>query len=732
MFNIINEIVIERVYPKRPAHIAPQLGFKPKLLNNNINNENDEIKLILASRIISLTAVDVIIAESGDDKTLVCGYTINSPEWFDQGVEGSKTAGELRKIFKAIPVIFEDNVDISTIGANIILGLEDEEVDVLLDSKVLYDTVEKNIEALDGNNGVVVNQAALDNLNTEVKYLIKAANIILADGNGDVDLDNPNFDINVLKTTDDSDLNTVFSSIIIVDTFYSELEKLSTGADPVLFIKPGMTKDADEAKKFVKSVREVLGDQDINNMDSSEFNFDKFISKDDGQIETILASTIIKYSASKKVLPELTDTSSETTLGNYIKLNSQGGSEEDKLEEISNDLANVLKAIRDLNDLGISYETMCYETILNYINVGIEGDNGTTDEDKTARADNVSEALLQSDIIDNSIEKMLSKVLDQALKDDDMMSAIKLEQENGSRMNWRDTVSGGEIVEVGEFKKIFRLMVHIDQFTNDDSLTQNSTITDKDELIKPLKAVNDSKVLCGVIPMFVDKALENVKTWKYQPGDPLYKEKLSKEEWDEEIVVIATIVELVNNEASLTNLATLDVMNESFEIEAFGNLMKEIAKSRLLNIAMVEGFVKQAVDQTFTMDSTVESVYTGNSYSEKVNAWNKDGGEIDALVEAVKNLRRVDPNNLNLVDKTAINTVVDGKTFTKQGVLTSYLVGTFLDSCRDSIMLNSIVEDVFVKLTAGTPIASMVDINSIDSFAVTLVEVSTIITNSPF
>ena len=706
---------------------ANELLNKIKVLNNNINNEDDEICLVLASRIIALTAVDVIIAESGEGKSLLCSYTINSPEWFDQGPDGYKTAGELRKIFKAIPVIFEDNVDVSTIGANIVLGLEDDEIDILLDSKVLYDTVEKNIEDLDGNNGVVVSEEALVDLNTEVKYLIKAANIILADEHGNVDLDNPNFDINVLKTISDGQLNTVFSSIIIVDTFYSELDKLSTGSDPVLFIKPGMNKDADEAKRFVKSVREVLGDQDINDMDSSEFNFDKFISKDDGQIETILSSTIIKYSAAKKVLPVLTDMSTSVSLGNYIKLKSNSGTEEQKLEEISNDLANILKAIRDLNNLGISYESISFDSILNYINNGYGEDTGTSEKAKTDRADNVADALLQSDIIDNSIETMLSKVLAQSL-DDEMMDAIKLENEDGSRMKWRDTVSNGEIVEVGEFKKIFRLMVHIEQFTDENSLASNSAITDKDQLTKPLLAVNDSKVLCGVIPMFVDKALENVRTWEYQPGDPLYKETLTKEEWDEEIVVIATIVELVNNEESFENLGALDVKDEDFHIESFGNLMKEIAKSRKLNIAKVEEFVKKAVDETFDMSTTVASVYTGNVHEDKVEAWNKEDGEIDALMLAVKNLRRVNPEELNLLDKTVINTTVDGKAFTKKGVLNAYLVGTFLDSCRESIMLDSVVEDVFNKLVGGTPIADSLDINTIDSFAVSLVNVVTILT----
>lgn len=346
---------------------------------------------------------------------------------------------------------------------------------------------------------------------------------------------------------------------------------------------------------------------------------------------------------------------------------------------------------------------------------------------KTDRADNVANALLQSDIIDNSIETMLSKVLAQSL-DDEMMDAIKLENEDGSRMKWRDTVSNGEIVEVGEFKKIFRLMVHIEQFTDENSLASNSAITDKDQLTKPLLAVNDSKVLCGVIPMFVDKALENVRTWEYQPGDPLYKETLTKEEWDEEIVVIATIVELVNNEESFENLGALDVKDEDFHIESFGNLMKEIAKSRKLNIAKVEEFVKKAVDETFDMSTTVASVYTGNVHEDKVEAWNKEDGEIDALMLAVKNLRRVNPEELNLLDKTVINTTVDGKAFTKKGVLNAYLVGTFLDSCRESIMLDSVVEDVFNKLVGGTPIADSLDINTIDSFAVSLVNVVTILT----
>ena len=69
-------------------------------------------------------------------------------------------------------------------------------------------------------------------------------------------------------------------------------------------------------------------------------------------------------------------------------------------EEISSDLGNLIKVLRDLNKLGVEYESFSFATFKAVIN---ESDN------KNAKADEIAEALAQSDIIVKSLNKMMKK-----------------------------------------------------------------------------------------------------------------------------------------------------------------------------------------------------------------------------------------------------------------------------------------------------------------------------------
>jgi len=289
---------------------------------------------------------------------------------------------------------------------------------------------------------------------------------------------------------------------------------------------------------------------------------------------------------------------------------------------------------------------------------------------------------------------MMHSVLEDSL-DDEMIAAIDLDMNKepiGGRNEWLDNGT-----EIGEFKKIFRLLANIDQFTNDNA-SANSDIKNKDEIAKPLKAVNDSKVLCGIIPMFVDKATANVETWKYNEGDALYKETLTKEEWDEEIDVISTIIALVNNESSISNLASIDVNDEDFALDSLKELLKEIAKSRILDISNIEGFVQDGVNSSFFDGEnkvTVTSVYTGNKHNEKVDAWNHEStGEIDALINAIEKLRSVKSTSIS--DKSTAPTNTYGYIY--QGEMNAHNMGQFLDAAKESTMLSSVITTIVYEM----------------------------------
>ena len=694
-----------------------------------INLTDAEQDTVLASNIIVDTIKAKLIEMSEDETSMLVVNSNNIPNW----------KAEIKNILGSIKMILKpdsDNKYLSNpqVDYEKIYNLEEADITKLLSSDIITDTLAialVDTEALeteklvgeitstvpgfnqmskhDKNMAITNSNVWRDDSvqNGEVHKLLTAAQILIED---------EEVNINKLKSINDDEIDTVLKSRIILDTFYREIDALSEGADAVLFIKEGTVKDALEAKKFIKSIKVVLGDQDITNMDSTEFNFDKFTSLSDSEIETLTDSSILRYSAAKKVYPVLTD----GALSDYVVV--KGSNEEAKLDTISGDLDNLLVMVRDMEQKhNISYENFAFEEFLN----AIEGAS-----DKNAKADAIADTLLVSNIMKDSVDTMMHTVLEGQL-DDEMLEAVDLDMNKepiGGRNEWLDYDANGngtiEENEIGEFKKIFRLLGNIDQFTNDNA-SNNSNITDKDEIAVPLKQVNDSKVLCGIIPMFVDKATANVETWKYNETDPLYKETLSKEEWDEEIDVISTIIALVNNEDSIANLGSIDVNDENFALDSLSTLLKEIAKSRILDISNIEDFVQTGVNDAFFEGEnkvTVTAVYTGSVHSEKVDAWNHETtGEIDALISSIEKLRNV--KNTSISDKTLAPFNLHAHKY--MGEVNACFMGQFLDSAKNSTMLSSVIVTIVYEITGQTIQDSAVESTNFTALMVAAAKLAT-------
>ena len=694
-----------------------------------INLTDAEQDTVLASNIIVDTIKAKLIEMSEDETSMLVVNSNNIPNW----------KAEIKNILGSIKMILEpdsDNKYLSNpqVDYEKIYNLEEADITKLLSSDIITDTLAialVDTEALeteklvgeitstvpgfnqmskhDKNMAITNSNVWRDDSaqNGEVHKLLTAAQILIED---------EEVNINKLKSINDDEIDTVLKSRIILDTFYREIDALSEGADAVLFIKEGTVKDALEAKKFIKSIKVVLGDQDITNMDSTEFNFDKFTSLSDSEIETLTDSSILRYSAAKKVYPVLTD----GALSDYVVV--KGSNEEAKLDTISGDLDNLLVMVRDMEQKhNISYENFAFEEFLN----AIEGAS-----DKNAKADAIADTLLVSNIMKDSVDTMMHTVLEGQL-DGEMLEAVDLDMNKepiGGRNEWLDYDANGngtiEENEIGEFKKIFRLLGNIDQFTNDNA-SNNSHITDKDEIAVPLKQVNDSKVLCGIIPMFVDKATANVETWKYNETDPLYKETLSKEEWDEEIDVISTIIALVNNEDSIANLGSIDVNDENFALDSLSTLLKEIAKSRILDISNIEDFVQTGVNDAFFEGEnkvTVTAVYTGSVHSEKVDAWNHETtGEIDALINSIEKLRNV--KNTSISDKTLAPFNLHAHKY--MGEVNACFMGQFLDSAKNSTMLSSVIVTIVYEITGQTIQDSAVESTNFTALMVAAAKLAT-------
>ena len=663
-------------------------GTAEEQINLLLDVKDEDIIKITDSVIIVDSISKVLIDMSNEENAVikisdeVKGYDIQS--W---KVEIQKLIASIKELLidengekQTAKLLNGNQDDIIMILVN--LGEDESKIRKIIDSEIVYQTLTSSVKKLgEGEEKVIYLPSDIDSWTkddwiNEVKGIIYASNKLFIEGEGEqkkVNFDKLNGDTNTLlqtivdlydDTNENDDLSKVLQSLIIVKTISEQIIKLSKENDMINtngVISYSLDEWKVEIRALVASSKLVFADE-TGKIDINNISFDKFIVLNDKQIETLLDSQIIRYSASKKTYEILND----GALKDYINLR---GNESEDVDLVSSDLPNLLKVIRDLNEKGINYTEFTFDKFKEKI-----GDDET-------KADEISDILLTSQIICNSLSKMIGKVLDGALGvDSDMRKAVNLDMdktETEGRNYWLDNP---ETKEIGEFKKIFRLLTCIDQFTNVNNIENNKNIKEASLIATPLKRINDSMVLRGIIPMFVEKTTANVDAWKYSSGDNMYKDPyvFTKEEWDQEIDNISTIISLVN-----ANSLTLGGINvKETDLKVLKMILKEVAKSRILNIACIEKTVKEGVDNTFFGGKdtvTVAKVYDGTNYDEKVLAWNgneENLGEIDKLINALEVL------------KTIKSTEING---TAAGQENAKVIGRFLDKCKESKMLCSVI-----------------------------------------
>lgn len=663
-------------------------GTAEEQINLLLDVKDEDIIKITDSVIIVDSISKVLIDMSNEENAVikisdeVKGYDVQS--W---KVEIQKLIASIKELLidengekQTAKLLNGNQDDIIMILVN--LGEDESKIRKIIDSEIVYQTLTSSVKKLgEGEEKVIYLPSDIDSWTkddwiNEVKGIIYASNKLFIEGEGEqkkVNFDKLNGDTNTLlqtivdlydDTNENDDLSKVLQSLIIVKTISEQIIKLSKENDMINtngVISYSLDEWKVEIRALVASSKLVFADE-TGKIDINNISFDKFIVLNDKQIETLLDSQIIRYSASKKTYEILND----GALKDYINLR---GNESEDVDLVSSDLPNLLKVIRDLNEKGINYTEFTFDKFKEKI-----GDDET-------KADEISDILLTSQIICNSLSKMIGKVLDGALGvDSDMRKAVNLDMdktETEGRNYWLDNP---ETKEIGEFKKIFRLLTCIDQFTNVNNIENNKNIKEASLIATPLKRINDSMVLRGIIPMFVEKTTANVDAWKYSSGDNMYKDPyvFTKEEWDQEIDNISTIISLVN-----ANCLTLGGINvKETDLKVLKMILKEVAKSRILNIACIEKTVKEGVDNTFFGGKdtvTVAKVYDGTNYDEKVLAWNgneENLGEIDKLINALEVL------------KTIKSTEING---TAAGQENAKVIGRFLDKCKESKMLCSVI-----------------------------------------
>lgn len=283
-------------------HSAKILLEKENLPEDLFTLTETELDNLLSSTVIAQAIVKIIEKETESGGSLE-GFLIidRVVEWYDTVQGGTRVDGQLRKLFTSSKILFGENPDFDDISnlikVNNILSLSEDEIDSLVDSIILKDSLANQLIKT-GEDGILeVNLPLFDVAwDTEIKNFIVGTKKLF--GN-DVDLNNLSLNVDTVIDLSLDNINKVVSSIILVDTAVDKITKLTaTGAsmEGVLIIPTNLTNEDyrgtnGELKNFLIAAKIIKGTGSIENV---TFDVDKFLGPDQ---EDLLASKIIEASA---------------------------------------------------------------------------------------------------------------------------------------------------------------------------------------------------------------------------------------------------------------------------------------------------------------------------------------------------------------------------------------------------------------------------------------------------
>jgi|GEM_PF-2115771 len=260
---------------------------------------DNDITILLDSLIIndSLRQKLVDLSSPGGEleDLLIVQFDVDDPRWYD-----SEEEGELRKLIRSFKLIFGEDFDVNNPDLNInnILTMSDTDLDVILKSQIMSDSLINQIYKLSAEEGelyeILIIPSHLKKYDDEwygptgeLKALVKGMQIIVPE-NGDV----YNLDIDLKVLYDEENLDTISSSMVLLETIYHHIETSDVARDTLVVTR---LREEGEFRRLVKALEVMIPDGDINNY---EPNLQPFY--DDDNLDTLLSSyvvndTIIKY-----------------------------------------------------------------------------------------------------------------------------------------------------------------------------------------------------------------------------------------------------------------------------------------------------------------------------------------------------------------------------------------------------------------------------------------------------
>ena len=303
--------------------LDPNIVFE--LSDGRADPADDDLGAVLSSQIISDTIIKKLI-ELGEDEVdgegnvineavLVVDLETDDARWRD----GEEGPGEIKRLVFGAKVLLGENPNLNNpaiIDEKDLLRLEEEEIDILLDSIILSKTMVKEIKKVDSlvipeelegpeNEHLWYDEGISEG---ELRKLIRVAKLMLTEDSTEVDADK------ILNLADD-DVDVILESLVMKATIKNELynvENLVIDEEHPDFYWDDCYVNGDrvdgELRKLLKAAPLLIENEQANvdklldlGDGSADVNGDGIVDEKDDQIAILTASRIIVDTAVKEL-----------------------------------------------------------------------------------------------------------------------------------------------------------------------------------------------------------------------------------------------------------------------------------------------------------------------------------------------------------------------------------------------------------------------------------------------
>ncbi|MDY3195741.1 MAG: hypothetical protein RBQ95_02675 [Paracholeplasma sp.] len=548
---------------------------------------------------------------------------------------------EIKGLLNSIRIILDQGILEETFDFSQLTNETIDELSIhLTSSSVINHNLKSIIEQVISNTGfdfsVSLDDVVFDQ--TEISSLLKSVKIIIENGSS----------LDAITSLNASDINTLSQSLVITNTLKDELITLTSenGAlYEVLYIPENVTwhstlTNVGEVESFLLAIQmlNITG-----GLDQVSLDIDQILDKD---IDQLFRSRIIEET-SVRLLKDLVETGALSLYLEPLDTQNQPYQWYKTSPNGSSDAISLIESIQQLNSIGIAYDAFNYQAVLNALqapqNIIV-----------------LENALLDSTILESSLEKMLNRLL---ITEAGFNVVINTNDD--------ENYFKGTPENEGELHRLLNGLVSANELMNFDYLTLSSA--NKTVFKSNLNQINESEILRQLLVELLDSSLlDSVSNYKVSP-----RPQLTKAMWTSEIDALVDLFVLFNEGL---NLSTLDITTlDDQSADNLGQSINLLSSSYLLDVNQIKPVIKSGFETVFstTLSPLGEVSSPTDSYQDKVQKW---ADESSKLVSLIKQFDEITPISEGRIKGNFVGDTLFAET-----------LGGFLDEAENSSMLNPIV-----------------------------------------